>query len=342
MTSLPPDAQGGHPRSSSRPVNQQPKLMDRLRQALRARHYSRSTEKSYCHWVRRYLFFHKLRHPAQMGEPEINAFLTHLAVDERVSASTQNQALSGLLFLYRHVLNIQIGDFGEVVRARKPSRLPVVLTRSEVRLVIGQLEGPPRLVASLLYGSGLRLNECLALRVQDLDFDRQEILVRNGKGAQDRVTMLPAALKVSLQHQLRQARQLHEQDLKDGWGRVALPDALARKYPQAATKWVWQWVFPQARRWRNPDTKEQGRHHMHPSIVQKAVAQAVQLAGVNKAASCHTFRHSFATHLLADGYDIRTVQELLGHKDVRTTMIYTHVLNRGGLGVRSPVDSLEF
>ncbi|BAS26851.1 integron integrase [Limnochorda pilosa] len=311
-----------------------------MREALRSRHYSRRTEESYRLWVRRFIRFHNLRHPAEMGEAEINAFLSHLATHEKVSASTQNQALSALLFLYRNVLRRHTGDLGSVIRARKPRRLPVVLTKDEVRAVLAELEGTYRLIASLMYGSGLRVTECLGLRVQDMDFARGEILVRDGKGAKDRVTMLPEALKEPLRRHLRTVKATHDRDLREGSGRVDLPQAIARKYPQAATDWRWQWVFPQARRWRNPTTGEQGRHHMHESLVQRAVAQAVRRARLTKRASCHTFRHSFATHLLADGYDIRTVQELLGHKDVRTTMIYTHVLNRGGRGVRSPVDSL--
>ncbi len=275
-----------------------------------------------------------------MGEPEINAFLSHLAIQGKVSASTQNQALSALLFLYRVVLNRQIDDLGDVARARKPRRLPVVMTKDEVRAVLRNLDGQKWLIASLLYGAGLRLLECLQLRVQDLDFSRNEIMVRDGKGAQDRMTMLPASLNAPLQKHLQRVKAIHENDIKDGWGKVAMPDALERKYTAAAGEWRWQWVFPQERRWRNPQTGEQGRHHMDESIVQKAVTQAVRKTGLAKRVSCHTFRHSFATHLLADGYDIRTVPELLGHKDVRTTMIYTHVLNRGGRGVRSPADTL--
>jgi integron integrase len=281
------------------------------------------------------------RHPTEMAEVEINAFLTHLAVEERVSASAQNQALSAVLFLYRYVLDRQIGEAGEIVRARKPRRLPVVMTRDEVRLVLDQLDGQNKLMASVVYGTGMRLMETLRLRVQDIDFARHGLVVRDGKGSQDRVTMLPATLVVDLKRHLRSVKAVHERDLRDGWGQVVLPNALLRKYPNAAREWSWQWVFPQATRWRNHQTGEQGRHHMDPSILQKAVRKAVRQAGLTKSASCHTFRHSFATHLLADGYDIRTVQELLGHKDVRTTIIYTHVLNRGGRGVRSPFDALQ-
>jgi integron integrase len=274
-----------------------------------------------------------------MGEAEINAYLTHLAVHDNVSASTQNQALAGLLFLYRHVLLRPVGDLGGVIRARKPKRLPVVMTREEVRAVLAQMDGECQLMASLLYGSGLRLSECLRLRVLDLDLARGEVCVRDGKGGKDRVTMLPDSLKPALQRQFRRAKAVHAHDLAEGWGRVLLPDALGRKYPNAATEWRWQWVFPQERRWRNAQTGEEGRHHVNPTVLQRAVKEAVKRAGMVKHVGCHTFRHSFATHLLESGYDIRTIQELLGHKDVSTTMIYTHVLNKGGCGVRSPLDS---
>lgn len=311
-----------------------------MRDALRSRHYSRRTEQAYLLWAERYIRFHHLRHPSEMAEPEINEYLTHLAVDGKVAASTQNQALCALLFLYRHVLGLEIGVLGDVVRARKPRRLPVVLTRAEVREILEHLDGECELMASLMYGSGLRLSECLRLRVQDVDLARGEIHVHDGKGAKDRVTMLPDALKVPLAMQLRQSKAVHERDLAQGWGRVVLPDALDRKYPYAAAEWRWQWVFPQPRRWRDPDTGVEGRHHVHPTVIQRAVREAVRAAGVVKHAGCHTLRHSFATHLLESGYDIRTIQELLGHKDLNTTMIYTHVLNKGGRGVRSPLDAL--
>jgi integron integrase len=317
-----------------------PKLMDSIREALRSRHYSRRTEQTYCHWVRRFIFFHKVRHPAEMAEPEINTFLTHLAVKEKVSASTQNQALSALLFLYRHVIGREVGDLGKVIRARKPTSLPVVMTRDEVKAVLSNLSDDRWLMASLMYGAGLRLMECLRLRVQDIDFARNEILVRDGKGAKDRITMLPESLKAPLQACLKKGKVIHEKDLAEGWGHVQMPDALDRKYPNAPKEWRWQWVFPQEHRWFNPKTKEQGRHHIDESLVQKAVRDAVVKAGLTKHATCHTFRHSFATHLLEGGYDIRTIQELLGHSDVKTTMIYTHVLNRGPAGVHSPLDRL--
>jgi len=317
-----------------------PKLLDQLREALRARHYSRRTEQTYRLWVKRFIYFHHVRHPAEMAEPEINAFLTYLAVKEKVSASTQNQALSAPLFLYRHVLSREIGDLGEVIRARKPKRLPVVMTHEEVKAVLGRLTRDKWLMASLMYGAGLRLMECLRLRVQDLDFARNEILVRDGKGAKDRITMLPESLKKPLQDHLRTIKAIHERDLAEGWGRVQMPSALDRKYPNAPAEWRWQWIFPQENRWNNTKTGEERRHYVDESLVQKAVRDAVVKAGLRKRATCHTFRHSFATHLLEGGYDIRTVQELLGHSDVKTTMIYTHVLNRGPSGVRSPVDGL--
>jgi integron integrase len=317
-----------------------PKLLDQLRESLRARHYSRRTEQTYCNWVKRFIHFHNVRHPGEMAETEINAFLTHLAVKEKVSASTQNQALSGLLFLYRHVIGRELGDLGDVIRARKPKRLPVVMTREEVKAVLANMEGDKWLMASLMYGSGLRLMECLRLRVQDIDFPRNEIDVRDGKGSKDRITMLPESLKAPLKDHLNQVRVIHRKDLDDGLGRVPMPSALDRKYRNASTDWRWQWVFPQENRWTNAQTKEQGRYHIDASLVQRAVRDAATKAGLTKRATCHTFRHSFATHLLEGGYDIRTVQELLGHNDVKTTMIYTHVLNRGPAGVRSPVDEL--
>jgi len=317
-----------------------PKLLDQLRECLRARHYSRRTEQTYCSWVKRFIFFHNVRHPEEMAEPEINAFLTHLAVKKKVSASTQNQALAALLFLYRHVIGRKVGDLGDVIRARKPKRLPIVIIREEIKAVLANLTGDKWLMASLMYGAGLRLMECLRLRVQDIDSARNEILVRDGKGSKDRITMLPESLKDPLQEHLKKVRATHGKDLADGWGRVQMPNAFDRKYPSASADWRWQWVFPQENRWTNIQTKEQGRHHIDESLIQKAVREAVMKAGLIKRAPCHTFRHCFATHLLEDGYDIRTVQELLGHNDVKTTMIYTHVLNRGPVGVRSPLDGL--
>jgi len=315
-----------------------PKLLDQLREALRARHYGWRTERTYCLWVKRFIIDHHVRHPVEMAEPEINAFLTHLAVNQSVSASTQNQALSALLFLYRNVLGREIGDLGEVIRARKPRRLPVVMTREEVKAVLGHLQGDKWLMGMVMYGAGLRLMECLRLRVQDIDFSRNEILVRDGKGAKDRITMLPDSVKAALQDHLKKVKAIHEKDLDEGWGRAGLPDALERKYRNASKEWRWHWIFPQENRWKNHITGEQGRHHVDESILQKTFRNAVAKTGFSKRATCHTLRHSFATHLLESGYDIRTVQELLGHNDVRTKMIYTHVLNRGGKGVKSPAD----
>jgi len=321
-----------------------PKLLDQVRQAIRVKHYSIRTEQAYVDWIKRFILFHKteqgiIRHPKDMGHREISAFLTHLAVDLHVAASTQNQALSAILFLYRYVLDIDPGPV-DAVRAKKPQRLPTVLTPNEVATAISFLSGTHRLMAKLLYGSGLRLMECVRLRIKDLDFARGEVLVRNGKGNKDRVTMLPQTLVAPLQEQLHYARTLHRQDLVQGLGCVYLPDALERKYPNACREWSWQYVFPASRRSRDPRSNTERRHHIDPSGLQKAVRRAAQRAGINRVISCHTFRHSFATHLLEAGYDIRTVQELLGHKDVKTTMIYTHVLNKGALAVHSPLDQL--
>lgn len=317
-----------------------PRLLNLLREALVSRHYSRKTEQTYCYWVKRFIRFHGMRHPADMAETEVNAFLSHLAIKEKVSASTQNQALCALLFLYRYVIGYRLGELGEVVRARKPRRLPVVMTRDEVSAVLGRLSGEKWLMASLMYGAGLRLTECLRLRVQDIDFSANQILVRDGKGNKDRRVMLPQVPKRSLTEHLIGVRSVHRRDLDDGYVRVSMPYALERKYPNASADWRWQFVFPQKNRWRNVQTGQQGRHHVDESLVQRAVTEAVKKAGLTKRASCHTFRHSFATHLLENGYDIRTIQKLLGHKDIKTTMIYTHVLNQGGKGVQSPIDKL--
>ena len=313
------------------------KLLDRVRDALRLKHYSIRTEEAYVNWIKRYIYFHNVRHPAEMGASEVQAFLTHLAVEENVAASTQNQALSALLFLYRQVLNQDLGPI-DALRAKKPKRLPTVLTRDEVHCVFAHLSGVSLLMARLLYGSGLRLMECLRLRVKDLDFDYRTITVRDGKGEQDRVTILPESLIVPLQDHLRIVKRTHEEDLAKGYGAVYLPYALERKYPNANREWIWQYVFPAGRLSVDPRSGVVRRHHLHESGLQKAIRTAAQAAGIPKRVSPHTFRHSFATHLLENHYDIRTVQELLGHKDVKTTMIYTHVLNRGGLAVRSPLD----
>ena len=318
-----------------------PRLLDRVRAALRARHYSRRTEEAYVAWIRRYIFFfHAKRHPAEMGASEVTRCLSSLAVDGQVAASTQNQALSALLFLYRDVLEIDLPWLDGIVRAKRPERLPVVLTREEVRAVLQRLEGTPRLMACLLYGAGLRVLECCRLRVQDVDFTTNQLVVRGGKGDRDRVTVLPAIAKQDLSKQLEAARLQHRHDLTAGAGWVELPTALLRKYPNAGREWAWQWVFPATRTYRDRLTGQVRRHHLHESVLQRAVKAAVRQAAIPKRGSPHTLRHSFATHLLEDGHDIRTVQELLGHRDVSTTMIYTHVLNRGPAGVRSPADRM--
>ncbi|MCH8292256.1 integron integrase [Candidatus Poribacteria bacterium] len=314
------------------------KLLDQVRDAIRLKHYSIRTEEVYVNWIRRYIFFHNIRHPKEMGAREIEEFLTHLAVNENVAASTQNQAFSALLFLYREVLKIQLDDLIDAVRAKKPQRLPTVLTKEEVHRILNAVDGPYQLMVRLLYGCGLRLLECVRLRIKDIDFGYNQILVRDGKGRKDRVTVLPESLKAPLQEHLKQVKIMHDKDLANGNGRVYLPFALERKYPNANQEWGWQYVFPSKFPSNDPRTGKTRRHHIHESSLQRAVKKAVNLARINKPVNCHTFRHSFATHLLEDGYDIRTVQELLGHKDVSTTMIYTHVLNRGGMAVRSPLD----
>lgn len=316
------------------------KLLDRLRLACRLRRYSPRTEDAYFHWCRRFILFHGKRHPDDMGEAEVNAFLTHLAVVGKVAASTQNQAMCAVLFLYYRVLARPLGSLGGVVRADRPARLPVVLTRDEVRAVLAALAGVPRLVCVLLYGSGLRVWEALALRVHDLDFAAGVVFVRGGKGDKDRRVPLPASAAADLRDHLGVVRRQHETDLAAGLGRVPLPNALARKYPHADRAWGWQWAFPASSHYVDRDTGVRHRHHTHESVIQKAFRSAVRAAGVSKPATPHALRHSFATHLLESGADIRTVQELLGHNSVETTMIYTHVLNRGGVGVISPADRL--
>jgi integron integrase len=316
-----------------------PKLLEQTKNVLRRRHYSLRTEKCYLRWIRRYILFHHKRHPAEMGVPEIETFLTYLARSANVAASTQNQALSALLFLYREVLGRTMDEPINALRAKKPKRLPTVLTKEEVHLLLNCLTNPHRLIAQLLYGSGLRLLECLRLRVKDLDFGQKVILVRDGKGSKDRITILPDRLQHPLQGHLHRIERLHQQDLDQGFGQVYLPHALNRKYPNAHKEWIWQYVFPSRQRSSDPRSNQIRRHHLSPSAVNKAFKRAVQLAKIEKHVTPHTLRHSFATHLLEDNYDIRTVQDLLGHKDLRTTMIYTHVLNRGGVAVRSPLDT---
>ncbi len=320
------------------------KLLEQMRDVMRLKHYSFRTEQTYCDWVERFIRFHGLRHPREMAETEVADFLTHLARDGKVAASTQNQALSALLFLYKHVLKVEIGWLEAVERPKKPVRVPVVLTRDEVNKVFAQLQGSTRLMAGLLYGSGLRLMECVRLRVKDVDFGYGRIVVRDGKGAKDRITMLPLNLAKPLERHLVKVKAQFEEDIESRFAGVHLPHALDRKYPHAEREWGWQWVFPSSRVSTDPRTPDGGgvpqkrRHHLDESALQLAVKKAVNASGIQKPATCHTFRHSFATHLLENGYDIRTVQELLGHKDVSTTMIYTHVLNRPGIGVRSPLD----
>lgn len=321
-------------------MNQPPKLLDQLREALRVRRYSPRTYRAYRGWVVRYVHFHGLRHPLELGAEDLERFLGHLA-ERSVSASTQNQALAAILFLYAHVLGRPLEELGTFVRAKRPERIPVVLTRPEVMAVIERLRGTPRLMGALLYGSGLRLLECATLRIKDIDFGRREIRVRDGKGRRDRVVPLPVAVVPALRAHLDQCRRRHEAELLRGGGWVEVPDALARKYPQAGREWPWQWAFPASRPYTDAKTGEERTHHLHETVLQRAVRLAALEAGLSKPVSCHVLRHSFATHLLESGYDIRTIQELLGHRDVSTTMIYTHVLQRGGLGVQSPLDASD-
>lgn len=325
-------------RQPSQQITVQSKILDQVRHEIRLRHYSRRTEDTYIDWIRRYILFHHNHHPRDMGVPEITQFLTHLAVDLNVAASTQNQALNALVFLYRQVLHQELEGRIDAIRAKKPQRLPTVLTREEVRSILKAIPPEQQLPVQLLYGSGLRRIECVRLRVKDIDFGQHQILVRNGKGMKDRVTVFPERLREPLREQLNMAKTLHERDLAEGYGTVYLPFALARKYPNANREWGWQYVFPSRKLSRDPRSGVTQRHHLDEGTLQKAVKKATRTAGIHKQAGCHTFRHSFATHLLETGYDIRTVQELLGHKDVSITMIYTHVMNKGAMAVKSPLD----
>jgi integron integrase len=318
-----------------------PRLLDRVRDAIRRRNYSYRTEETYVHWIRRFIFFSGKRHPEDMGAAEVTAFLSHLARERDVAAATQNQALSALLFLYKEVLARPLPWLDDLERAKRPARLPTVLSRSEVQRMLAAMRGTKWLMASLLYGAGLRLTECLKLRVKDVDFEYRQILVRDGKGAKDRVTMLPQSTIEPLKRQLAVAKVFHDADLAAGHGDVELPDALARKYPRAPYEWAWKFVFPSHKLSIDPRSGALRRHHVYENYVTRGVKEAARAARIDKHVSCHTLRHSFATHLLEGGYDIRTVQELLGHADVSTTMIYTHVLNKGGRGVASPLDRLQ-
>jgi len=314
--------------------------LERVRARLRTRHYSERTEEAYCDWVRRFVLFHQRRHPSTMGEQEVAAFLDDLATVKNVSASTQNQALHALLFLYRHVLGRSLGPVVDITPAKRGRRLPTVLSFSEVRIILARMRGVPRLCASLMYGSGLRVSECMELRVKDIDFDRAEILVRCGKGDRDRRVPLPKMAVPALRVHLERTRRRFERDLRDGVSGAPLPNALGRKLPSANRDWSWQYVFPAARVYVEKDSGKRRRHHLHETAIQRAFTAAVRSSGLSKRATCHSLRHSFATHLLENGADIRTIQELLGHTSLQTTMIYTHVLNRGGLGVQSPADKL--
>jgi integron integrase len=315
-------------------------FLELVRKQIRVRHYSIRTEKSYLYWIKFFINFNKKRHPKDMGGTEVAAFLSYLANERNVAAATQNQALNALNFLYKMVLEKELGEIQGIVRAKKPKRLPVVLSVTEVKLLLQEIEGDQWMMASLLYGSGLRLMECLRLRVKDIDLNKRMITVRSGKGNKDRVTMLPGNLIEYLQAHMAKVRALHQRDLAEGFGQVYLPYALERKYPNASREWGWQYVFPADRRSADPVSGQTRRHHFYPSTLQKSVKHAVRKCGIHKPASCHTLRHSFATHLLERGYDIRTVQELLGHEDIRTTQIYTHVLNKGGMSVISPFDQI--
>ena len=317
------------------------RLLDQVRHVIRKKHYSIRTEQAYTDWIKKFILFHGKKHPKDMGETEISQYISFLAVKKNVAASTQNQALNALVFLYKQILNRELGDFGSMQRAKRSKTLPVILTRDETDRVLAAMSGTSALMAKLLYGCGLRLMECLRLRVKDVEFDSNQVTVRDGKGHKDRVTMLPRQLKPQLIEHLRRVRIIHEEDLKRGFGEVYLPNALSRKYPNAAREWYWQYVFPSAKMSKDPRSGKCGRHHAYETALQRAVRKAARSAGISKPVSPHVLRHCFATHLIEAGYDIRTVQDLLGHKDVSTTMIYTHVLNKGGMGVKSPLDMVH-
>ena len=317
-----------------------PRLLDKVHAVLRIHHYSLRTEHSYVQWIKRFILFHKKRHPKEMGKLEVEAFLSYLATDKNVAASTQNQALSAILFLYKKVLNIEIDWVDNVVRAKRPKYLPVVLSPNEVKTMIRAMDGTYQLMAKILYGSGLRLMELLRLRVQDVNFDYEQIVVRSGKGNKDRVTVLPANVMSDIKEQLKLTRLLHNKDLQEGYGEVYLPFALERKYPNAAKEWIWQYIFPSSKRSMDPETNVIRRHHIYHQNFTRAIKKAAYDIGINKRVTSHTFRHCFATHMLENGYDIRTVQELLGHKDVKTTQIYTHVMKKGASGVKSPLEDI--
>jgi len=329
-----------HPKERDMEGKNPPKLLDQVRQKIRFLHYSRKTEQSYIHWIRRFILFHNKRHPKDMNGEEIASFLNYLANNENVAASTQNQALAAIIFLYKHIINIDVSEIPEFQYARKPKRLPVVLTQNEVKRVFEYLNEPHKCMIGLMYGAGLRLNECLELRVLDIDIERREITVRRGKGNKDRRTLLPDFVVPGLKFSLDKVEQYHEIDQADGIRHVHMPDALARKYPNAGKQLKWQYVFASHKTSVDPVTGHTGRHHIHSKSVSRAISNAVRKANIMKHVTAHVFRHSFATHLLENGYDIRTVQELMGHTNVNTTMIYTHVLNKGGHGVRSPLDNL--
>ncbi len=321
-------------------LQSKPKLLEQVGIEIQARHYSPRTEKTYIHWVKEYIFFHNKIHPNKLSEKDVNRFLSYLATDKHVSASTQNQALSAILFLYKHVLHRELGDFGNVIRAKRSKKIPVVFTNIEVRAIINHLENEKRLMVHLLYGSGLRLMECLRLRVKDVDFEKKQIIVRDGKGEKDRVTLLSEIIMPHLKRHLRNVKKLYQSDFEKGIGTTNIPYALERKYPNIAKEWHWAYVFPSTKHAADKQTGELKRHHLNESVLQRAVKKAIKLAKIEKHGGCHTFRHSFATHLLENGYDIRTIQELMGHKSLQTTMVYTHVMNNGPMGVKSPGDDL--